>query len=109
MDLNLKQNHFRVQENILQMIVYAKEAIYTLFAKSVQNILRLQQENLKLREHQQDIDNGKFYTIISGSFMIVGAAIYRNTGGNELKTVVVIGIILIVIYIIIKLHELIWQ
>ena len=41
--------------------------------------------------------------------MIAGAAIYRNTGGNELKTVVVIGIILIVIYIIIKLHELIWQ
>ena len=41
--------------------------------------------------------------------MTVGAAIYRNTGENEVKTIVVISIILIVLYIIIKLHEIIWQ
>ena len=109
MVLKLKQNLFQTQDNTSRKMGFVKGAISTLFARNVQNISKWQQANLKLQEHQQDIDNGKFYTIISGSFMIAGAAIYRNTGGNELKTVVVIGIILIVIYIIIKLHELIWQ
>ena len=109
MVLKLKQNLFQTQGNTSRKMGFVKGAISTLFVRNVQNISKWQQANLKLQGHQQDIDNGKFYTIISGSFMIVGAAIYRNTGGNELKTVVVIGIILIVIYIIIKLHELIWQ
>ena len=62
-----------------------------------------------MRERQRDIDNGRFYVLLAGSFMTVGAAIYRNTGENEVKTIVVISIILIVLYIIIKLHEIIWQ